>query len=698
MRRSVIICLLLFLPLLSMSQETLSHEWQQYLERLSEEGEDELAEELAELYMACEESPININDTLHVLSALPFVSDLQRACLRAYIILYGPLASVEELFAINGFDSLTVELLRPVVNCGAVEKWQPLRLKEVVTRGHSNFVVGTSGTIEQARGYREDKYEGNDLRMMWRYTFKYKDRVQLQLSGDKDPGEAFFRGSQRQGFNFYGYSLVLNDLGRNAATGKGVFLRRVVLGQYHAQFGQGLTLWSGFGSYAGMGTSISRYAPGLRANGVFSEYGYLRGAAATLALAPRWELTTFYSFVRRAATLPRGADNDSTIDWVQSIYNSGYFRTQTEVNKQHQLGEHLLGGHLEYRTDYLRLGLTAVGTFLNKDLIPATYYYNDNAFRGNRNFNFGLDFTYHYRRLLLFGEASLSSKLSLRPLLSGTNCAILLGGEFAANNDHLTSAQFHYYSSTYQNLHAIALGMNSTPQNDLGGGLYYQGRLSWGTRLEAAAEFSYFPHEKYLVYAPSHATGLHLLLTRNFWHVKGLSLSLRYRYKDRGRNVTPTHMEDGHYVLEQTYRHQLTADLAYAFGPWRLITRLGYAHYHGTVTEACHGLLLYQDLQYRPSRLPLTLATRVALFDVDDYEARLYGVESDFVYQYSSAIYQNEGYRLYLLLRYDINDNFNIGFKYGVTRYTDRDTFGSDYDLIAVPHRQQWRIQLRLKW
>ena len=88
----------------------------------------------------------------------------------------------------------------------------------------------------------------------------------------------------------------------------------------------------------------------------------------------------------------------------------------------------------------------------------------------------------------------------------------------------------------------------------------------------------------------------------------------------------------------------------------------------------------------------------MAWFDVDDYEARLYTVESDFIYQYNSMAYQNEGYRCYLVARYDITPHWNIGIKYGITAYTDRDTFGSSYELIDTNHRQQWRIQMRLKW
>ena len=85
-------------------------------------------------------------------------------------------------------------------------------------------------------------------------------------------------------------------------------------------------------------------------------------------------------------------------------------------------------------------------------------------------------------------------------------------------------------------------------------------------------------------------------------------------------------------------------------------------------------------------------------FDVDDYEARIYSVESDFIYNYNSNTYQYKGYRFYLLLKYDITRHWNIGVKYSYTAYLDRDHFGSGYELIDASHRQQWRIQMRLKW
>ncbi len=700
MKRGVVAVMLLWLlwPLAGAAQELMPSAWQYYIEQLSDEGDDETVEEMLELYEALHDSPVNLNDTSDLLSDIPFVSDLQRERLRAYIMLSGALLSVEELYVINGFDSLTVELLRPIVKAEPLESSQRLTWKELLTRGRSNLVTGIGGTVEKARGYRDSIYEGDNLRLMWRYRYKYKDRIQLQFSGDKDPGEAFFSGSQRKGFDFYGYSLLANDIGRWRKDGgeRSVYVKRVVAGQYHLQFGQGLTLWSGFGPRMSITTSLNRSAQGLRPNGAFTEYGYMQGAAATIALGRHWRATLFASYVERDATLPRKAD--SIADTMQSIYNSGYHRTPTEIGKRHQLGELLYGGHVEYRNSNLRVGMTGVVTRLDKAIVPATYVYNDNAFRGRENCNAGIDFAYRHRRMLWFGEIALSANHAFDSTTMQVSPAALIGGEFIFNNSHRLSGYARYYSPTYHNLHANTEGQNSTPQNEAGVGLNYQGRLLWGIDAAARADWFYFPHMKYLAYAPTHGQEYNLMLSRAARYVKGLAFNVRYRYKERGRNITPSTMVDGHYLLEQTYRHQVLADVEYKTGPWRLVSRVGYAHYHGDVTEADRGLLFYQDVQYSPRAIPLTVAARIALFDVNDYEARMYAAESDFIYNYSSTLYQNEGCRFYLLLRYDITPNWNIGLKYGITAYADKETFGSSYEQIDANHRQQWRIQMRLKW
>lgn len=702
-RLLTLLTLALLFPLAGHAQVPLPPAAADYIEFLSEEGGDEAVEELMELYEMYADQPLNLNDTASLLPDIPFVSALHRQYLLAYIHLYGELRTVDELYNIHGFDSLTVEMLRPIVTAEPIGSRQALTLKELLTRGRSNLVTGVGGTIEQARGYRDTIYEGDNLRMMWRYYYNYKDRIRLQVSGDKDPGEALFAGSQRQGFDFYGYSLLINDLWkdlprwnsqRGSWTLPRVRVKRLVLGQMHAQFGQGLTLWSGYGTRQGFGTNVSRYATGLRPSGAFTEYGFLRGIGTTVAFGRHWEATLLYSDTPRSATLPR----DSVEDRVQSVYLSGYHRTPTEIGKKDQLRERLAGGRLEYRGDQLRVGMTTAAMWLDKSIVPAHYVYNDNAFRGRRNLNAGIDAVWRNRRMLLFAEAAICYNRPLDTLPPNIKPAAVAGIEFFLSDEHRVSAQLHYYDSCYHNLHAAAIAMGSSPQNEWGGGINYQGILPFDIQTTASAAWARFPHKKYLVDAPSYGCDYRVALVRPFVLVPDLSLQLRYRYRERGRNIVSERLPDGLHPLEQTYRHLAQADLVFDNRVLKLTTRVAFTHYRGDVTEPVKGWLVYQDLQYRPRRIPLNVALRGAWFDVDDYEARVYTVESDFIYNYNANSYQNQGFRLYLLLRYDITPHWNIGVKYSFTRYLDRDDFGSGYELIDADHRQQWRVQMRLMW
>lgn len=705
LRRSIIVTLLFCcFSTEGWGQEVLPSAWRIYVDRVAEDEGDEAVELLLALYDECCEHPVNINDTSGVLLRFPFVSGMHQQALKVYITLYGPLLSMEELYGVTGFDSLMVELLHPVAVASPPSVWEPLTLKEVLKYGHHNLLVGIGGTVEEARGYRDNLYEGDNLRLMWRYAFHYKDRIQLNISGDKDPGEAFFSGSQKQGFDFYGFSLQVNDIakyrrsqhddGSTQVHRNSIYLQRVVLGQYHLQFGQGLTLWSGYGPRSTVGAGVWRYAQGVRPNGCFTEYGYMRGGAATLAFGERWTATAFYSNVDRDAICPNAED----ADWVTGLYNSGYHRTATEIAHRRQLNEQLFGGHVSYQTERLQIGMTAVATRLDKALIPTANAYNDNFFHGRNNLNVGVDFAWRYRRLLVFGEGAVCANHAFDSVQWNVSPAGLMGIEFAFSNNHRASIHGRYYSPTYHNFHANAIGQNSTPQNESGWGLAYQGRWPWHIAASAQADFYIFPHAKYLVYDASRGQQFLVLLSRPMQHVHGLTLSLRYRYKEQGRNVTPTHQVNGVWILEQTYRHQIQGDMEFARGDWRLVTRVAWAHYHGEATQPEAGWLMYQDVQYKPQTIPLTVTGRLAWFDVDDYDARLYGVESDFIYQRGSTMYQGNGWRFYLLAKYEFFNQLSVGVKYGITLYTDRDFFGSGYEEIAYPWRQQWRVQLRWKF
>ena len=562
------------------AQEETDGFWHDYLEMWAEHYEQEqIPDDVMELLQGLRESPINLNDTAdEALLQLPFVSPQQAAALKAYIEQTGLLHSLAELRMVNGFDSVTRRLMAPFVSAQPVTREKVPALKEMLTQGHHNLVMGAGRTVELAEGYLDSSYLGDPYRCYLRYYYKYKDNLHLQFSADQDAGEPWAWNRRQRGFDFYGFHLMLRNMGR---------LKSAIVGRYQLQFGQGLTLWSGFSPWSDFVSATWRYGQGIRPASAFCEYDMLQGAAATVALAPHWEATAFFSYVNRDATLSTDTAADGT-PLIRSIYASGYHRTALEQGKKEQLTEQLYGANLHYRREHLSAGLTAYRVTYSREIQPYPYAYNYYAFSGKENFSAGADVSWRLNRWVLFGEAALSQN---------GGAAQLAGVQFAMNGNNHFSMLWRNYGQRYQNRYATAFGQSSGVQNESGLFLTYSTVLPWGVDAVASADFFRWPGLRYQLYSSSTGTEYRLRLSKAF--VSRHSITLQYSYKDKGRNVytLPT------YVTEQTEKQQLQVIWRYGAGEhWSFATRLAYADFRGELTDGQqagdrqYGLLLLQDV------------------------------------------------------------------------------------------------------
>lgn len=632
-------------------------------------------EEVEDLYERFSSTPICLNDTLDEgLRQLFFVSPFQCDALKAYIAQRGMLLSVEELNLVPGFDETTVMLLKPVVNL--CYKATPLSLawSDLLHRGHHSLTLGSSGTVERARGYREHIYEGDPYRLYWHYRYRVGNHVQLQLSADKDAGEALFAASQRQGFDHYGFHIQLDDVGR---------LKRFVLGNYTLQFGQGATLWTGFAPYTVLGGLGYREARGIAPSSPYAEYGYLTGVATTVALDPAWEISLFCAYTPIDATV-----NQKLLDsvreglpLVQSIYQSGYHRTETELAKRHQLNEWLYGANVTYRKTHWKVGVTGYRMTLDKYIQPAKYRYNYYYFTGHENSNVGIDAAYRYRNVISYGEFSLSQNLR-KAVLAGTDWLYAPSGQ--------VGFLIYHYDAWYWNLHSDAFSVGGHTRNEQG--LMLTSRVQLSPRMQSESSLSWcrFPEMRSSAYAPSHAFDVRFRLRRELLH--RLSAALFYRYKRQDANIK----ENGVYLLHPFHRHQWQADLNYHTDGWHYGVRLAVVDYR-LHEEHSQGMLLHSDLKWSPPSVPVSMAVRLSYFDVEDYDARIYAVENGLAYDNSGVFFNHRGVRLYAVLHYELNRWLTLAAKYSISHYLDGNMFGSGYESTNADHRQQWHLQLRLK-
>ena len=116
--------------------------------------------------------------------------------------------------------------------------------------------------------------------------------MSLGLTAEKDRGEEFFKGSNPYGFDFYSFHFALRQYTQS--------LKALVVGDFTANFGQGLVLAGGFqGGKGGTGVGVKRSGRSVAPYTSVNEDAHFRGLATTLVISRALEFTGFVSRVRR---------------------------------------------------------------------------------------------------------------------------------------------------------------------------------------------------------------------------------------------------------------------------------------------------------------------------------------------------------------------------------------------------------------
>jgi hypothetical protein len=125
--------------------------------------------------------------------------------------------------------------------------------------------------------------------------------------------------------------------------------------------------------------------------------------------------------------------------------------------------------------------------------------------------------------------------------------------------------------------------------------------------------------------------------------------------------------------------------------------RIEFCYYKKQDAPMEKGFLMFQDVSYKPTKLPMNLDFRYELFDAQ-YDARIYAYETDVLYGYSIPGFSGRGMRTYLTLQYTLYKNVDLWFRYALYHYTDRTVISSGLNEIQGPNSSEIKIQLRIKF
>jgi hypothetical protein len=608
------------------------------------------------------------------------LTDYQIYHLQRYLRLYGALYSLYELHLIDGMDRETIDRLLPCVEIRPVEEHQKLSFKKVFKYGKHTIRMRYGQTLEAQQGYSaaseellaknpNARYLGKPQNYLLNYNFKYSRNIRFGITAQQDAGEPFFKGKNKQGFDFYSYHLFVRDIWQ---------IKALALGDYQVSFGQGLAMNMNFASpKPDNGIAIFRNPSGLRPYGSANEYNYLRGIAATID-CKIVDVTLFYSYKKIDAKLDTSSHEDISIETLQLL---GYHRTAGEMAQKNTAVQQIAGIHLDYSMHIARIGATLFYTHFDTPLNRNLSFYNMYEFNEQENINAAIDYRVLVGKTSFFGEVAMSKNAAL---------ATINGIVFHIVPRFSLSVLHRYYAHNYQSIYSNAFGESSRNANEQGFFAGCQIILPKKFILNASIDYFRFDWLKYRIDAPS--DGYEGLIKLSFRLNRRFSAYFNIKYKSTAINYSTYYYNEITQKCRQSYR------LHVVYTPFYQITlksRLEIINYKAAQTSGFHqGYLLYQDIKWSLQRLPLTLSVRFALFDTYSYDERVYSYEEDVLYAFTVPVFYSKGSRIYLLGKVSINNHIDFWLKIAQTFYRNRGGLGSGLTYISGNTRTDINLQL----
>ena len=682
-------------------------------------------------------NPLNLNlATREELLQLPGLNDILINNLFKHIAEFGELTSVFELQAIEGFTEKVVAAIQPYVSTDARPKdIDPNRMhpagpsfREIREGMKYDFIQRTVTVLEPQLGYTDNKYAGSKTRSYSRFRGKMGQNVSFGIVGEKDAGEKFgfnpqipFVNSKTGQIdtvktkNYYGTDFLAGHI----AISNFGNLKNLVIGDFNLQAGQGLVFSSGlgFGKSGEVILPIKMPSKGVTPYASVNENAYKRGIIASYAVKRLY----FTAFVSRLRIDGGTITNDSIENDINGVISSGestssfqlggYHRTYSELKNRKNVSETSYGGRIEYKGKSFRIGTSHSFQQYSVPIQPSPNYYNSYYFSGDKNMLNGVDFDWVYQNFNLFGEIARSKSGGLG----------MVYGLMAALSSKVDLA-LHYrnYAPNFQTQHSFAFGESPrTPRNERG---FYTGlRIKPTSKWMISTYFDRFSFPQNRFGTAYYSGGYEYLAQIDYVIRKGTQIYVRFKSEHKEKNATSDFYNAAqplYYLVPIQNTHLRVHFQTQVSKEIMLRSRAEASWYKGTDQQLVRGFMVYQDFFWHLTQ-KMKVSGRYAIFDVQDYNARIYAFETtmpgDFqIPSYGGSIDTDKdngkGTRYYLMLQYQPLRFLTFWVRLSQTRYFSNNfsgngqnnayyptnTIGSGSDMIIGNTKSELRLQMRL--
>ncbi|MBC7888847.1 MAG: helix-hairpin-helix domain-containing protein [Ferruginibacter sp.] len=656
---------------------------EQQLEVVTENNEDAETEDDSFLQAMRQflENPVNLNTAdIRTLNELMLLSPVQVQNIISYRMLLGNFISVYELQAVPGIDLQLINRLRPYITV-STPQYVIASIGERLKGGTSTILIRVNQVLGEQKGYGADSgaannsYPGSKQRLFARYTYQFKNLLQFGITCEKDPGEQFFKGSQKNGFDFYSAHLFVRNTG---------IIKSLALGDFTVNLAQGLTQWQSlaFKKSADV-TNIKCQLPVLRPYNSAGEINFHRGIGITVA-KNNLEATAFASYKNIDANFVTDTLNNE--DFISSLQTSGLHRTKSETADKGVQRQITLGGNLSYNPGRFHFGINGVQYQFKLPVKKSIAPYNIYAISGRGFGNYSADYSFSYRNFHFFGEAAFTNSFDR---------AFVNGLIISADSKIDMSLLYRNISASYQSLYTNAFTESTFPNNEKGiyAGISVRPNFFW--RIDAYADFYKFPWMKYLVDMPS--VGKDYLVQASYHPNKQLDMYLRYRSESKSKNFNPNGFVISQVVAKpmQNLRSHINYKINNSV---TLRNRVEMLWFDKKGAGAQNGFLIYVDCIIKPLMKRYSGSTRLQYFETEGYDSRLYAYENDVLYSFSIPIFYDKGYRYYVNFNYDVSKKLTVWLRWAQTIYDGKNVIGSGLDEIAGNKRMEVKIQAQYRF
>lgn len=563
--------------------------------------------------------PLLLNEaSAEELAVFPFLTALHIEQFILYRKHLGPLAALEELQAVPGWEPDLIRKILPYVVIELPGHFSAKLKADIRKADHQLLIRGSTQAA-----------------MLIRYRLN-APLVSVNLTLEKDRGEQWWQG--KNGLAFASAHIVLRNLG---------VVRQWVVGDYLVNFGQGLLLWQGRGLYkSSMAVMTKKQQALLTPYRSADENRFMRGTALWLEKG-KWQGMAFFS--RHGLDANKVVDSSSGVGWITSFLTSGLHRTESERTDRDAVDWTSMGAAIRYTEKRWAAGIHSLMHHFSVPIQRRPEPYNLFAIRGNNLQGIGMTGHYSWRGVHAFGEIA----------WDGSTYAGV-GGVMVAADRHLDfSVLLRAADRSFHAFGASAFMENEEVNNEKG---VYLG-LSWRPDptiiVDGYIDRFQFPWLRYRVNEPSE--GMDHMVQVTWKPDKQTRVLIRWRGLER------TETESGIAILRKslsTFRSGLRFHIEHTVSrQWEWRGRMELSQQRQTDLFREKGFMAFLECHWQSKTGKWAGNSRVSFFNTSSYNTRIYAYEPDVMYYSTIPASFGRGMQAFFNLRLAINNKLNFYLK-----------------------------------